>query len=150
MRNAVLVGCLLLLSFSPSIAREPQHKPAVARGWLGFGFELHRETGKAIPVWLHIRRVTEAGPAFKAGLRPQDVIVEIDNKPVGFATDKAALDFFSSLRAGEKVVLTLARASGRLRLTVIAAPRPSSAAATWKRNYDQAAARDGRTARPRN
>jgi S1-C subfamily serine protease len=149
MRNALLIACLLLPSSSPSLAGEPPPKRSVARGWLGFGFELHREPGKAVPVWLHVRRVTEGGPAFKAGLRSQDVIVEIDDKPLRFATDTAALDFFSSRRAGEKVILTLARATGRTRLTVVAEPPPPRAATTWKRNYDQAGVRDARHARPR-
>jgi S1-C subfamily serine protease len=135
---------MLLLLFATGFAGGAKERPikAAAPGWLGFGFELHRAPEKKAGTWLHVRRVVEGGPAYKAGLRPQDVITAINDRPVAFATDTAALDFFSSRRVGESVVFTLAKPTGPVRLTVTAAVRPSNAAVTWKSNYDRARSQD--------
>jgi S1-C subfamily serine protease len=134
----------LLVIFAVGSAGVAKERPAqaTAPGWLGFGFELHRDPESKVATWLHVRRVAEAGPAYKAGLRSQDVITAINDKPVAFSTDTAALDFFSSRRAGERVVFTLAKSAGPVRLIVIAAPRPSKATERWKSNYARAKEED--------
>ena len=141
MRKWSLILLAILTVGSAGLAKERPAK-AAAPGWLGFGFELHREPESKMATWLHVRRVAEGGPAYKAGLRPQDVIIAINDKPVRFSTDTAALDFFSSRRTGESVVLTLAKPAGPVRLVVIAAPRPSKATETWKSNYARAKEED--------
>ena len=74
---------------------------------------LHRDPPRK--PWLHIQRVAVGGPAEQAGLRPQDVVVQINGKDITFASDTAALDYFAARVAGEKIVFTVARPNGRVR-----------------------------------
>jgi C-terminal processing protease CtpA/Prc len=146
MSKRVLAVSLLMVFIGPLIA---QASPAGSKtpGWLGLSFVLHRDPPRK--AWLHIRRVAGGGPAEQAGLRPQDVIVQINGKDITFASDMAALDFFAGRVAGEKIVFTLARPKGRLRLTLIAAKRPAGTNAVWQDNYTRASVPDGAAPQPR-
>lgn len=147
MRTAVL--CLLLLfPFSGAGSHAAQNKPSPpwkTPGWLGFGYELHHDVRKTVKTWLYVRRVVTGGPADRAGVRPQDVIVKVNGKGIAFASDTAALDFFASRKEGEKIVFTILRASGPISLTVTAGNRPAGTDAAWKDNYERAAKEDQST-----
>ncbi len=130
----IFLGTVLL---SPAQAARPK---ASTPGWLGLGFVLHRDPPRK--PWLHIQRVAVGGPAEQAGLRPQDVVVQINGKDIPFASDTAALDYFAARVAGEKIVFTVARPNGRVRLTLRATPRSPEKASVWKDNYSRAAAQD--------
>ena len=142
MPNRALTVSLLMIflgaaTLSPAQAARPKSSTP---GWLGLGFVLHRDPPRK--PWLHIQRVAVGGPAEQAALRPQDVVVQINGKDITFASDMAALDYFAARVAGEKIVFTVARPNGRVRLTLLATPRSPEKALVWKDNYSRAAAQD--------
>lgn len=142
--RALAVSLLTLFlgaaTLSPAQAARPKSSTP---GWLGLGFVLHRDPPRK--PWLHIQRVAAGGPAEQAGLRPQDVVVQINDKDINFASDTAALDYFAARVAGEKIIFTVARPKGRVRLTLRAISRSPEKALVWKDNYSRAAAQ-GRVA----
>lgn len=142
MSKSALALSLLVLFIGSTILPAAERAPArpMTPGWLGLGFVLHRDPPRK--AWLYVQRVAAGGPATRAGLRPQDVIVKINDKDITFASETAALDFFAARVAGEKVVFTVTRPQGRVRMTLIAARRPAANDAIWLDNYARAAKQD--------
>lgn len=103
-------------------------------GWTGMG--ITRSKGEERSPWLHVRHVTEGGPAATAGIRAQDVITHIDGKPVTFKTDSDVLDYFGSLKPAQKVKFTVRRADGETVITVTAARMPPKMWERWKYNRE--------------
>jgi S1-C subfamily serine protease len=111
-------------------------------GWYGFGFNRHVEPKAAVSQWLYIHRVETGGPAAKAGLRVQDVVVGLNDRPLSFVTDKAALQFFATRKPGDVLRLTILRGRVRLPITIRAANLPPDRAEQWRRNYELAKERE--------
>lgn len=114
---------------------------AVVSGWLGFGFTWH---STATEHWIYVRRIAPGSPAAAAGIEPQDVITHIDGKPVAFKNDLDAVNFFKSIRVGQKVVFTVLHNQQKKRITLTAAPPPDGSAERWQRNVGLAHQRSGR------
>ncbi len=76
-----------------------------------------------------VSEVTEDGPAAKAGLREDDVIVEWNGAPVESAVQLRRL--VSETPAGREVKLTVVRDGKRTDLPVEVGERPGPAAGTW-------------------
>jgi PDZ domain len=57
-----------------------------------------------------IARVITSGAAERAGLRPQDLVVEADSRPIGSPSDLSA--YVASHPAGDRIVLTVMRWNG--------------------------------------
>jgi S1-C subfamily serine protease len=110
-------------------------QPEPKRPWLGFGYRIY-EFGPKSPVrqWLYVLRVEPNGPAFKAGLRVQDAIVEIDRKAVNFASSAAAIQFFRSIRIGEQLELKVMRGQKVGVVRIRAVELPSMYAPAWTNN----------------
>ncbi|MDB5101249.1 MAG: peptidase [Cyanobacteria bacterium RYN_339] len=90
----------------------------VERTWLGVSIRgLNRDGGGVMVVG-----VAQGGPAASAGLRPGDVIVAIDQRPV--KTDRDLLTYLNDKRSGTQVQLTVEREGKRagLGVTLQAAP----------------------------
>ncbi|HEX7153573.1 MAG TPA: PDZ domain-containing protein [Thermoanaerobaculia bacterium] len=118
---------ILLVTLSAN-AKEPP-------GWLGFGYLRHVEPKAKVKQWLYVHRLDPAGPAQTAGLRLQDVVIAIDGKPLQFASDTALLDFFSAIRPGQTVRLTVMRGAAPHVIALRARPMPKALAERWQRNY---------------
>jgi S1-C subfamily serine protease len=91
----------------------------VERTWLGVSIRgLNRDGGGVMVVG-----VAQGGPAAQAGLRPGDVIVAIDQRPV--KTDRDLLTYLNDKRSGTQVQLTVEREGKRsgLGVTLQAAPQ---------------------------
>ncbi|HEX7155311.1 MAG TPA: PDZ domain-containing protein [Thermoanaerobaculia bacterium] len=127
----VSIACLAAISLAA----------ATPPGWYGFGFNRHVDPGAARQ-WFYIHRVEPDGPAHRAGLRVQDVVIAINGSPLGFKTDRAALQFFASRKAGDVLRLTVLRGSMKLTVTVRAAPMPPQRASQWRANDELARARE--------
>jgi S1-C subfamily serine protease len=69
-----------------------------------------------------ITHVVSGGPAAKAGLRPGDVVVEINRQKVSMGTDFQGLD----LRVGDRVLLGIQRGSRRMEVEIVAEELRSS------------------------
>ncbi len=101
----------------------------VIRGWLGVAGEdvtpaLARAFGLKIVKGVLISAVLRDGPADQAGVRPGDVITEINGQELKNAYD--ILNIVSVLRPGSKVSLEGLRGSTPFNAEVILAERPST------------------------
>lgn len=102
-------------------------------GWLGFGFDYHRATAPASG-WMVVLAVAPNSPAAKGGLQPQDLITQINKKPLQFATDADLLAALGKIRAGEKVTFRVRRGTATIDATVTAAPMSDEMYRLWQRN----------------
>lgn len=132
-----VASVMLLFGITLAAAAGPAKNDAP--GWLGLAFTFH-EDGKN--KWLHVRHVLPGSPAHAAGLRPQDVIVEVNAKSVRFKDNRDALGFFGRIRPGAELSFTVARAGARLRIRAKAAVMPPEYHEKWKRNAEAAARAD--------
>ncbi|MBS0307472.1 MAG: Do family serine endopeptidase [Proteobacteria bacterium] len=99
----------------------------VTRGWIGVepqditpelaeSFGLQQKSGAIIA------GVLKGGPADKAGMRPGDILVEVEDKPVNDTTDM--LNLIAQLPPGNKVRMTVLRKSEKTVLDVSVGKRP--------------------------
>jgi serine protease DegQ len=100
----------------------------VVRGWIGVepqditpelaeSFGLSQKTGAIIA------GVLKNGPADKAGIKPGDILVAIDGKPVNDTTDM--LNMIAQLTPGNKAKMTVLRKNQQTALAVTIGKRPN-------------------------
>jgi serine protease DegQ len=102
----------------------------VVRGWIGVetqeitpemasSFGLKRQSGAIIA------GVVRHGPADKGGIKPGDILLTVDGKPV---TDtNGMLNLIAQLTPGEKAKMTILRKSREATIDVTVGKRPASA-----------------------
>jgi putative serine protease PepD len=71
----------------------------------------------------HVNTVASGGPAARAGIRPDDVIVALDGKPVD--SMNGLIESLLQKNVGDRVVVALLRNGARLSISVILAARPA-------------------------
>ncbi|KQR45039.1 trypsin-like peptidase domain-containing protein [Acidovorax sp. Leaf160] len=99
----------------------------VTRGWIGvepneLSPELAATFGVKATEGVIITGVLQAGPAAQAGVRPGDVIVEVDGKPTHNVS--ALLTAVAALRPGSSAPFTLQRGDSRIEVQVVPGTRP--------------------------
>jgi S1-C subfamily serine protease len=99
----------------------------VTRGWIGvepneLSPELAQTFGVKADRGVLITGVLQGGPAARAGLRPGDVILQIDGKPVANVSE--LLTTVAALKPGTPSTFTLQRGDATLELKVVPAVRP--------------------------
>lgn len=99
----------------------------VVRGWIGVEpTEITTELAKTFNVQrdkgVIITGVLQTGPAFKAGVRPGDVMLAVEDHPVQSVSELLAQ--VSALKPGEQARVKVLRRSEELVLTVTPAQRP--------------------------
>ncbi len=105
-------------------------KGSVTRGYVGVAlqdvtaelaasFKLRQAAGAIIT------DVVSGGPAASAGVKPGDVLVAVNGKPV--ANSSAVLNTIAVLRPGDEAALTLIRDQSELTVRVTAGTRPKPA-----------------------
>jgi C-terminal processing protease CtpA/Prc len=104
-------------------------------GWLGFGFTLER-TGTE--QWLRIRTIAAGGPAEKAGLQRDDLVIEVDGKKPNYSDDLALLETLARVKPGQSLKLHVVRADKHLRVIVTAAEMSDERFQRWQLNMDVA------------
>ena len=130
----------VLLPLMVTIAMTAAAAPPANPGWLGFSFEYHApgtEPGAANG-WMWVQRVAANGPAATAGLRPQDVIVALDGKPVRFPTDLAVLEYLGRVAPGQRLALSVTRANQTLAINLTAVAMTEQQLRAWQRNFEMA------------
>ncbi|KIF80355.1 Do family serine endopeptidase [Noviherbaspirillum autotrophicum] len=99
----------------------------VIRGWIGvepqdITPELAESFGLAKKSGAIIAGVLKGGPADKAGMRPGDILVAVEGKPVTDTTDM--LNLIAQLKPGNKARMTVLRRSQESTLDVVVGKRP--------------------------
>lgn len=105
----------------------------VVRGWIGveprdLTPEMVETFNLTVRAGVLITGVLHDGPAARGGLRPGDVVVRIDQKPVNNTAQ--LLNVVASLKPEANAVITVQRGQSTLDLQVLVAQRPQSAART--------------------
>ena len=103
-------------------------------GW--FGIRLDYQTTDGQP-WLLVAGLEPGGPAERAGLRLQDVIVSINRSPVSFPRYVDVLVFFLSVEPGQAVRLDVMREGRRISISAAPEPLPARHLARWKNAVDR-------------
>jgi len=99
----------------------------VVRGWIGVepqditpelaeSFGLTKKTGAIIA------GVLKGGPADKAGLKPGDILISVEGKPVTDTTEM--LNLIAQLTPGQKAKMTVLRKSQETVLEITVGKRP--------------------------
>ena len=93
-----------------SVDRILKEEQNVRAGWLGIFFDVERQrtlSGQEVSPRARIRDVVSGSPAQEAGLKPGDVILQVDGKPVESAEKLVRVIRWKS--EGEKVTLSIDR-----------------------------------------
>jgi Do/DeqQ family serine protease len=103
----------------------------VVRGWIGvvpreLTPEVAESLGLSVREGVLIRGVLQDGPAQAAGLRPGDVVLRIEDKPV--RNEAELLEVVASLKPQSRARLQLQRMDQALQLDVVVGQRPSARA----------------------
>jgi serine protease DegQ len=128
--GSVGIGFAIPVTTAKSVLEEIIKHGQVVRGWVGIesqditpelanSFDLPRESGAIIA------GVVRGGPADHAGIRPGDVLLNVEGKPVANTNDM--LNMIARLQPGVKAKMTVMRQNreSTLDVTVGKRPRPS-------------------------
>ena len=118
---AMNVGFAIPINLAKSIADQLLKSGRVSRGYLGIASqpltpELARQLGTEFQPGALINRVDRGGPAEKAGLRPNDLVVEVAGRRID--SGPALTTVIKSHRPGDTLPLVVVRQSRRLNLNV--------------------------------
>ncbi|MCB5190289.1 Do family serine endopeptidase [Methylobacillus arboreus] len=126
------IGFAIPVSLVKQVMEQIIRQGSVIRGWIGIeaqditpelaeSFKLKQARGSLVA------GVVRGSPADKAGLRPGDILLEIDGREV--IDSSTMLNVISSLKPEKKVTLKLARNQTELVLPIIIGKRPTPAVA---------------------
>lgn len=124
-----------------AIAASAQTKLADRPGWLGLGYHHQPATAASKDGWLFVERLAPGGPSARAGVKPQDVVVAIDGKPLRFRTDADLFAALARIRPGQRVILGIRRGGTAVAVPVVAAAMTDEQYAMWRHNFELARAR---------
>lgn len=123
------IGFAIPINAVKKILPELQSKGVIARGYIGVTVsELRPEIAEKINVAKDlsaplVMQVAPGGPAFRAGIRPYDVITEINGKPVRTASELT--DRVTSFAEGSVIEVKVAREDRDFKTKVKLGRRPS-------------------------
>ena len=126
--GSVGIGFAIPVSTTKTVMEAIIKNGHVVRGWIGVetqditqelaeSFGLQRSTGAIIA------GVVRGGPADKAGIKPGDILLNVDGKSVGDTTEM--LNLIAQLPPGEKAKMTVLRKSREAALEVVVGKRPT-------------------------
>ena len=126
------IGFAIPVDLVRGVVDEIKKHGRVIRGWVGMlPDELSRAEAQALGldpnVGILLSSVVPEGPAAAAGLKPGDVILEIDGEPI--RSRQQALLLVARLNPGERVEIDGWRDGQRFSATLVVAERPELAAA---------------------
>jgi serine protease DegQ len=125
--GSVGIGFAIPVSTAKTVLEAIIQHGQVVRGWIGIesqditpeladGFGLAKSSGAIIA------GVVRGGPADRAGIRPGDILLTVDGKPVTSTND--TLNLIAQLAPGGKARMTLMRKNRKTTLDVMVGRRP--------------------------
>ncbi|MYM21458.1 Do family serine endopeptidase [Duganella sp. FT135W] len=128
--GSVGIGFAIPVSTAKSVMEAIIKSGHVVRGWIGVesqeitpelaaSFGLQRQSGAIIA------GVVRNGPADKGGIKPGDILLSVDGKPV--ADTNSMLNLIAQLAPGGKAKMTVLRKNRETTLDVTVGKRPSNA-----------------------
>lgn len=136
MNKCAAIGALLIMPLCVCMAadvRKVPTTPAVAKiPYLGIAFRWQRDSNS--DKYLHVERVSPDSPAQLAGVQPGDIILRIQDVPIGFGDELDFLLFMSARKVGERISLDLIRSGARRRVVVTVGELPETRRTNWERN----------------
>ncbi|AMD00237.1 MULTISPECIES: Do family serine endopeptidase [Halomonas] len=121
------VGFAIPTRLAHSILDDLVTQGRVIRGWLGIEAqeitpELAASFGLQAPRGVVISGVVRDGPAARAGLRPGDVLLEVDGRPILDA--RVAMSDIAAIQPGATLPLTVVRSGDKLSIELEVGERP--------------------------
>ncbi|NAW35173.1 S1C family serine protease [Halomonas alimentaria] len=121
------IGFAIPANLARNILEELVTQGRVIRGWLGveaqeLNPELAASFGLQAPRGVIIAGVVPGGPADQAGLRPGDVLLSIEGRPILDARE--TMSDIAAVEPGDSLPLTVVRGGEELELTVEVGERP--------------------------
>jgi S1-C subfamily serine protease len=121
------IGFAIPVSLARSVMEQIIKSGAVTRGWIGVEVqeispELAESFGLPSTSGAIIAGVMRGGPADKAGIRPGDVLLAVEGKPVKDA--QVMLDLIASLTPGQTAKFSVRREGQELELAGAIGKRP--------------------------
>lgn len=121
------IGFAIPVSTAKTVMESIIANGQVVRGWIGvepqeITPELAESFGLTTKTGAIIAGVLKGGPADKAGMRPGDILVAVEGKPVADTTDM--LNLIAQLTPGNNAKMTVMRKSQQATLDVTVGKRP--------------------------
>jgi serine protease DegQ len=125
------IGYAIPVSIARQVMDQIIQKGSVTRGWIGVGVQdITKELAESFKLsaasGVLVTQVERGSPADKAGMKPGDILISVNGKPVGDTT--TMLNLIASLQPGQQasVKLTRNRAASDVTVTIGRRPRPPS------------------------
>ena len=121
------IGYAIPVSIARQVMEQIIEKGSVTRGWIGVGVqditaELAQSFKLSAARGVLITQVERGSPADKAGMKPGDILLAVDDRPVADTT--TMLNLIASLQPGQQAAIRLARNQAETDLTVTIGRRP--------------------------
>jgi serine protease DegQ len=121
------IGYAIPVSIARQVMEQIVQKGSVTRGWIGVGVqditpELAQSFNLAASRGVLITQVERGSPADKGGIKPGDILLAVNNRPVADTT--TMLNLIAALPPGQRAVIKLTRNQAESDLTVTIGRRP--------------------------
>jgi Do/DeqQ family serine protease len=121
------IGYAIPVSIARQVMEQIVQKGSVTRGWIGVGVqdvtpELAQSFKLPASRGVLITQVEHGSPADKGGIRPGDILLTVNNRPVADTT--TMLNLIAALAPGQQAVIKLSRNQAEAELTVTIGRRP--------------------------
>ncbi|HEX8411545.1 MAG TPA: PDZ domain-containing protein [Thermoanaerobaculia bacterium] len=122
-----IITCLMIAAGAVPPSQALAASPP--RPWLGMGAIVRSEPQGGR--FLYVAHAPSDTPAYRAGLRPGDLITAIDGKKIGFRDDLDMMEFTSRLRIGSVLRLRVVRAGKSRELQLRVGTLPPAYEQRW-------------------
>lgn len=121
------IGYAIPVSIARQVMEQIVEKGSVTRGWIGVGVqditaELAQSFTLSAARGVLITQVERGSPADKAGMKPGDILLAVNDRPVADTT--TMLNLIASLQPGQQAAIRLTRNQAETGLTVTIGRRP--------------------------
>ncbi len=121
------IGYAIPVSIARQVMEQIVEKGSVTRGWIGVGVqditaELAQSFTLSAARGVLITQVERGSPADKGGIKPGDILLAVNDRPVADTT--TMLNLIASLQPGQQAAIRLTRNQAETGLTVTIGRRP--------------------------